>query len=164
MLDEFDVEAPVAAPKPAKSQTADAAAWAIPTLTDSTTLFVSNDSGMEDIAFLKCPIAAAGDGSEPCCIQRSELRTMSALDIQGNVTLSVRRLRCMTHGRVGAQACSFSMAHPAIMAQLSKHALRISPQIIVLNSQTIITAAAYQCDHLTLFKLVKRVSCNLLLS
>jgi hypothetical protein len=94
---------------------------------------------------LAVPVAVAENAPTPCCIQRHEQRSMSALDVQANVILTVRRLRCMSHGQAGAQACSFSMAHPAIMVQLTKQGLQVAPLIISLNPQTIVTGAAYQC-------------------
>lgn len=67
------------------------------------------------------------------------------LTSSGSLKLSVRRLICVAHRRAARHSgVSFFITNPIIWQQLLQRGLRISPDIFVVNAQTILSREAYR--------------------
>jgi hypothetical protein len=119
-----------------------AASRVVAPLATTQELSVYDDHDNEDPAAWLSDCPAKPDGGQKCVLQRQGHRLVCALDVEGNLYLRVRRVKCATHG------AAFLLTSPGIFAQLVAQDLTIAPPVKVVSVKIIVTQGAFECDPL----------------
>lgn len=114
-------------------------AWTIPPLGKTEDLLTCDDDGQEHAThWLKCPCFTDAEVSD-CLLQRKGQSAVLVVDLATTMRLVVQLFVCRSHNKY------FAMTHPAVFSQLKARGARITPGIVVLSRQSIITEGAYEC-------------------